>query len=136
MYVARHEHLARLDRVHRALRKVNSNLEQTSALPNLPQDLDHFQVSFGLLTEARQMPELQAAQAALWQDWIAKFTEMVDELKARGPRPPTRIPTRSRCSGARSLPALPATTSPTRRLTSSPRSISACVRVLLPMGDP
>jgi hypothetical protein len=63
---------------------VNTNQELTSALLHLAQDLDHFQVSFGLLIEARQMPELRAAQAALWQDWIAKLTEMVDELKARG----------------------------------------------------
>jgi len=84
VYVARHEHLARLDRVRRALRNVNSGQELTTALLDLAQDLDHFRVSFGLLTEARQMPELQAAQAALWQDWIDKLTEMVAELKARG----------------------------------------------------
>ena len=92
VYVARHEHLARLDRVRRALRKVNSNQELTSTLLNLAQDLDHFKVSFGLLTEARQMPELQAAQAALWQDWIDKLTEMVDELKARGATPADQDP--------------------------------------------
>jgi len=84
VYVARHEHLARLDRVRRALRNVNSGQELTTALLDLAQDLDHFRVSFGLLTEARQMPELQAAQAALWQDWIDKLTQMVAELKARG----------------------------------------------------
>ena len=87
VYVARHEHLARLDRVRRALRKVDSNEQLTAALLKLSRDLDHYQVSFGLLTEARQMPELQAAQAELWQDWIAKLTEMVAELKARGVAP-------------------------------------------------
>lgn len=92
IYVARHEHLGRLDRVRRALRKVNSNEELAAALLNMAQDLDHFQVSFGLLTEARQMPELQAAQAALWQDWIAKLAEMVDELKARGAVPGDQDP--------------------------------------------
>ena len=30
------------------------------------------------------MPELQAAQAQLWEDWLAKLTEMVAELQARG----------------------------------------------------
>ena len=92
IYVARHEHLTRLDRVRRALRSVNSNEELTTALLSLAQDLDHFQVSFGLLTEARQMPELQAAQSALWQDWIAKLTEMVAELKARGAAPADQDP--------------------------------------------
>ena len=38
------------------------------------------------------MPELQAAQAALWQDWIAKLTEMVAELKARGAAPADQDP--------------------------------------------
>jgi AcrR family transcriptional regulator len=92
VYVARHEHLTRLDRVRRALRKVNKREELTTALLNMAKDLDHFQVSFGLLTEARQMPELQAAQAALWQDWIAKLTEMVGELKARGVAPADQDP--------------------------------------------
>lgn len=92
IYVARHEHLARLDRVRRALRQVNSSDELTAALLNLAQDLDHFQVSFGLMIEARQMPELQAAQTALWEDWIAKLTEMVDELKARGAAPTDQDP--------------------------------------------
>lgn len=68
IYVARDEHLARLDRTRRALHGVNSNEDLTTALLSLAQDLDHFQVSFGLLIEARQMPELQAAQRALWQD--------------------------------------------------------------------
>ena len=30
------------------------------------------------------MPELQAAQAQLWEDWLAKLTDMVAELQARG----------------------------------------------------
>jgi AcrR family transcriptional regulator len=92
VYVARHEHLARLDRVRRALRKVNNPEELATALLNLAKDLDHFQVSYGLLIEGRQMPELQAAQAALWQDWIAKLTEMIDELKARGVAPANQDP--------------------------------------------
>ena len=92
VYVARHEHLARLDRVRRALRKVNNSQELAAALLTLADDLDHFQVSFGLLTEARQMPELQAAEAELWEDWIAKLTEMVAELKARGAAPADQDP--------------------------------------------
>jgi len=92
IYVARHEHLARLDHVRRALRKVNNNQELAATLLKLAQDLDHFQVSFGLLTEARQMPELQAAQAELSEDWIAKLTEMVAELKTRGTAPADQDP--------------------------------------------
>ena len=92
VYVARHEHLARLDRVRRSLRNINTSEELVAALLNLAQDLDHYQVSFGLLTEARQMPELQAAQAALWQDWIAKLTEMVAELRERGAAPADQDP--------------------------------------------
>ena len=92
VYVARHEHLARLDRVRRALRDVSSSEELTTALLDLAEDLDHFQVSFGLLNEARQMPELQAAQASLCEDWIAKLTEMVAELKARGIGPANEDP--------------------------------------------
>jgi len=92
VYVARHEHLSRLDRVRRALRKVRSTQELAAALLKEAKDLDHFHVSFGLLTEARQMPELQVAQAALWQDWIAKLTEMVAELKARGAAPVDQDP--------------------------------------------
>lgn len=91
-YVARHEHLARLDRVRRALRKVNNRQELAAALLKLANDLDHFQVSFGLLTEARQMPELQAAHAELSEDWIAKLTEMVAELKARDAAPADQDP--------------------------------------------
>ena len=63
---------------------MNSAEELATALLALAEDLDHFQVTFGLLTEARQMPELQAAQAQLWDDWIAKLTAMVAELQARG----------------------------------------------------
>jgi AcrR family transcriptional regulator len=92
IYVARHEHLARLDRVRRALRKVNNSQELTAALLRLAKDLDHFQVSFGLLTEARQMHELRAAQAELWEDWIAKLTQMIAELKARGAAPADQDP--------------------------------------------
>jgi AcrR family transcriptional regulator len=92
IYVARHEHLSRLDRVRRALRSVNGSQELTTAVRNLTEDLDHYHVSLGLLIEARQMPELQAAQAALWDDWIAKLAEMVDELKARGVVPTDQDP--------------------------------------------
>jgi AcrR family transcriptional regulator len=84
VYVARHEHLAQLDRVRRTLLAVKASDELTTALLRLTEDLDHFQVTFGLLTEARQMPELQAAQAQLWEDWVAKLTEMVSELQGRG----------------------------------------------------
>ena len=92
IYLARHEHLASLDRVRRALRNVISNDELTTALLNLAHDHDHYRVSFGLLTEARQMPELQAAQAELWQDWIAKLAEMVAGLKVRGVAPADQDP--------------------------------------------
>jgi AcrR family transcriptional regulator len=84
VYVARHEQLAQLDRVRRTLLAVKTSDELTTALLGLAEDLDHFQVTFGLLTEARQMPELQAAQAQLWEDWIAKLSEMVSELQGRG----------------------------------------------------
>jgi AcrR family transcriptional regulator len=92
IYVARHEHLARLDHARRALRQVSSPDELTTTMLNLAQDLDHYQVSLGLLTEARQMPDLQAAQAALSQDWIAKLTEMISELKTRGAAPADQDP--------------------------------------------
>ena len=82
--VARHEHLAQLDRVRRTLLAVNTSDELAPALVGLTEDLDHFQVTFGLLTEARQMPELKAAQAQLWKDGVAKVAEMVSELQARG----------------------------------------------------
>jgi AcrR family transcriptional regulator len=84
VYVARHEHLAQLDRVRRTLLAVEASDELTTALLRLTENLDHFQVTFGLLTEARQMPELQAAQAQLWEDWVAKLSEMVSELQGRG----------------------------------------------------
>lgn len=83
VYVARHEHLARLDHVRRALRNINSTQQLAAVLLKLANDLDHFQVTFGLLTEARQMPELQVAQAQLWEDRLAKLTEMISELQAR-----------------------------------------------------
>lgn len=92
IYVARHEHLTRLDRVRRVLRNVNSNDELTTALLNLAEDLDHYQVSLGLLTEARQMPELRAAQAAIWQDWTTELAEMIAELQARGAAPTDQNP--------------------------------------------
>ncbi len=84
IYVARHEHLAQLDRVRRALRNVKNTDELANTMLGLAEDLDHFQVIFGLLAEARQMPELQAAQAQLWEDWLAKLTEMVVDLQTRG----------------------------------------------------
>ena len=90
--VARHEHLARLDHTRRALRDVNSPDELATTLLGLAQDLDHYQVSLGLMTEARQMPELQAEQATLSQDWIAKLTEMLAELQTRGAAPPDQDP--------------------------------------------
>jgi AcrR family transcriptional regulator len=92
VYVARYEHLARLDRVRRALRDVKDQDELMAALLGLAQDLDHYQVSFGLLIEARQMPDLQAEQAALSADRIAKLTEMLAELKAHGTAPANQDP--------------------------------------------
>jgi AcrR family transcriptional regulator len=84
VYVARHEQLAQLDRVRRTLLAVETSEGLSTALLGLAEDLDHFQVTFGLLTEARQMPELKAAQAQLWEDWVAKLSEMVSELQGRG----------------------------------------------------
>ena len=84
VYVARYEHLAQLDRIRRTLLAVETSKGLSTSLLRLAEDLDHFQVTFGLLTEARQMPELKAAQAQLWEDWVAKLTEMVSELQARG----------------------------------------------------
>jgi AcrR family transcriptional regulator len=83
VHVARSEHLGQLDRVRRTLRAIHTTEQLAQALLGLAEDLDHFQVTFGLLTEARQMPELQAAQAQLWENWLAKLTEMVSELQAR-----------------------------------------------------
>ena len=84
VYVARYEHLAQLDRIRRTLLAVETGEGLSASLLRLAEDLDHFQVTFGLLTEARQMPELKAAQAQLWEDWVAKLTDMVCELQARG----------------------------------------------------
>jgi AcrR family transcriptional regulator len=84
VYVARDEQLALLDRVRRSLLAASTSDELTAALLGLAKDLDHFQVTFGLLTEARQMPELKAEQAKLWAEWVAKLAEMVDDLQARG----------------------------------------------------
>jgi AcrR family transcriptional regulator len=84
VFVARHEHLGQLDRVRRALRAVKTSEELSTALLRLAEDVDHFQVTFGLLIEARQLPELKAAQAQLSEDWLAKFGEMVRDLQARG----------------------------------------------------
>ena len=84
VHVARYEHLAQLDRIRRTLLAVETSEGLSTSLLRLAEDLDHFQVTFGLLTEARQMPELKAAQAQLWEDWVAKLTEMVSELRARG----------------------------------------------------
>jgi AcrR family transcriptional regulator len=92
VHVARDEHLAQLDRARRTLRSVTSTEELATTLLGMADDLDHFQVTFGLLTEARQMPELQAAHAQLWEDWLAKLTEMVAELQARGVVRPERDP--------------------------------------------
>jgi AcrR family transcriptional regulator len=83
VHVARYEHLTELDRIRRTLRSVKT----TSALPRkllrLAEDTDHYHVAFGLLTEARQMPNLRATQAALWQDRLDKLTEMVTDLQQR-----------------------------------------------------
>jgi len=84
VHVARSEHLAQLDRVRRTLRSVNSSEKLATALLRLAEDLDHFQVTFGLLTEARQMPELHVAQAQLADDWATKLAEMISDLQARG----------------------------------------------------
>src|SRR5919108_6650240 len=84
VHVARHEHLTQLDRVRRVLRTVSSAEELVTLLLTLAEDLDHFQVAFGLLIEARQMPELEAMQGQLWEDWLAKLAEMIAELQVRG----------------------------------------------------
>ncbi len=81
--LARHEHLTQLDRVRRALRLVQTSDELPNTLLRLAEDLEHYQVMFGLLTEARQMPDLRAAQEALWDEWLAKLTDMVTELQQR-----------------------------------------------------
>jgi AcrR family transcriptional regulator len=83
VHVARYEHLTQLDRVRRALRSVKTSRGLPRTLLRLAGDLDHYQLMFGLLTEARQMPSLRAAQAALWQDGLEKLTEMITELQRR-----------------------------------------------------
>ena len=83
VHVARYEHLTQLDRVRRALRALKTSDALTGTLLRLAEDLEHYQVTFGLLTEARQMPELRATQEALWQDWLRKLTEMASELQQR-----------------------------------------------------
>jgi len=83
VHLARYEHLTQLDRVRRALRAVKSSDQLPRALLRLAEDFEHYQVIFGLLTEAQQMPELRASQEALWQDWLAKLTEMITELQQR-----------------------------------------------------
>ena len=83
VHLARYEHLTQLDRVRRALRSVDAAGELPRALLRLAEDLEHYQVTFGLLTEARQMPDLRAAQQALWEDWLSKLTEIVSELQQR-----------------------------------------------------
>jgi len=83
VHLARYEHLTQLDRVRRALRAVKSSDQLPRTLLRLAEDFEHYQVIFGLLTEAQQMPELRASQEALWQDWLAKLTEMITELQQR-----------------------------------------------------
>ncbi|MGO9791039.1 MAG: TetR/AcrR family transcriptional regulator [Solirubrobacteraceae bacterium] len=83
VYVARYEHLNHLDRVRRVLRSVQSSEQLPEALGGLVEDLDHYQVIFGLLTEARQMQDLRTTQASIWDDWLSKLAEMVGELQGR-----------------------------------------------------
>ncbi len=83
VHVARYEHLTQLDRIRRALRAVKTSDALPRTLLRLAEDSEHYQVEFGLLTEARQMPNLCAAQAALLQDRLDKLTEMVTELRQR-----------------------------------------------------
>ena len=83
VHVARYEHLRQLDRVRRTLREVKEGNELADALLGLAGDLEHYQVTFGLLTEARQMADLRAAQEHLWQDWLAKLSQMVADLQVR-----------------------------------------------------
>jgi AcrR family transcriptional regulator len=128
VYVARHEHLARLDRVRRALRNVSTNEELTTALLNLAQDLDHFQVSFGLLTEARQMPKLQSdaggpmggldrqahrhhrrgksARSYAHRPRPLRIRAALELAHHRPRRPPPRQPTTRPATRARSRPAV------------------------------
>jgi AcrR family transcriptional regulator len=83
VHVARYEHLTQLDRIRRTLRAVKTRNALSRSLLRLAEDADHYQVEFGLLTEARQMPSLRATQGGLWQDRLDKLTEMVAELKQR-----------------------------------------------------
>jgi AcrR family transcriptional regulator len=83
VHVARYEHLAQLDRIRRTLRAVKTRNGLSRLLLRLAEDTDHYQVEFGLLTEARQMPTLRATQAALSQDRLERLTEMVTELQQR-----------------------------------------------------
>ena len=90
VHVARYEHLSQLDRIRRALRTVKTSDALARTLLRHAEDTDHYEVEFGLLTEARQMPKLRATQAALWQDRLDKLTEMVTEpptTRARRGRP-------------------------------------------------
>ena len=58
VYLARYEHLTRLDRVRRVLRTAQTADQIAEAVLRLSEDSDHYHVLFGLLTEARQMPAL------------------------------------------------------------------------------
>jgi AcrR family transcriptional regulator len=82
--VARYEQLTQLDLVRRKLRAVKKADGLATALLRFAEDPDHYKVTLGLLTEARQMPELQAAQSQLSEEWIAKLAEMLAELQERG----------------------------------------------------
>jgi AcrR family transcriptional regulator len=92
VHVARYEHVTQLDRVRRTLRAVKTRNALSRSLLRLAQDTDHYQVEFGLLTEARQMPRLRTTQSALWQDRLDKLTEMVTELQQRAPIAADRDP--------------------------------------------
>jgi AcrR family transcriptional regulator len=83
VHVARYEHLTHLDRTRRTLRTLKTSNALPRTLLRLAEDHDHYQVEFGLLTEARQMPKLRATQAALWQDRLDRLTEMIVELQQR-----------------------------------------------------
>ena len=92
VHVARHEHLTQLDRVRRALRKVNSSDELTdrAAQPrrgsrSLPGQLRPTDRG---ATDARAAGRAGSAM----EDWIAKLSEMVGELKARGVAPAGQDP--------------------------------------------
>lgn len=77
------------------------------------------------------MPELQAVQTQLSEDWIAKLTEMVADLKARrGAHRPR--PTRARVALELAHAASPPASSWTQRLICSPRALAPPVRHLAP----